>query len=155
LFTLSTVSRSTTTEPADRTAKRGDANCPTTQAGTVTTTATAEGESESDLEQERLREQTAKVQAVIDQNKAVLDQPHVATIEVGRLPEVYLIGVYADKPQNLGTLERTEPSTVGGYPVMDRSQVRASSGLCHASPNVMYACSGDKSCRLAVNLPAR
>jgi hypothetical protein len=71
-------------------------------------------------EQQRLREAEQKVNDVIAKYKTRLNLRHVDYIRAGWYPEHggYIIAVFADKAENVGELERSEPSSLDGYPVV-------------------------------------
>jgi hypothetical protein len=71
-------------------------------------------------EQQRLRGAEQKVNDVITKYQARLKRPHVDYIRSAYMAEHggSIIGVWADKAENVGELERTEPSSLDGYPVI-------------------------------------
>jgi len=77
-----------------------------------------QGETPGD-EQQRLRIAQTKVENVITRYEKLLKLPHVAGVNPAYLPDKgYIIAVFADENEYVGSIERAEPSALDGYPVV-------------------------------------
>src|SRR5258708_16749266 len=77
-----------------------------------------QGEAPGD-EQQRLRIAQTKVENVITRYGKRLRLPHVAGVNPAYLPDKgYIIAVFSDENEYVGSIERAEPSALDGYPVV-------------------------------------
>jgi len=71
------------------------------------------------FKKQRLRMAQTKVENVITRYEKLLKLPHVAGVNPAYLPDKgYIIAVFADENEYVGSIERAEPSALDGYPVV-------------------------------------